>query len=672
MTVLLGVDTGGTYSDAVLLDERTGKIRAQAKALTSRPDLSVGIGTAINAALAKCPDLCGPDIGLVSLSTTLATNALVEGQGAPAHLILIGFDEKDQARAGLAEAINANHILSISGGHDHSGREIAPLDTADLETKLAHLPAGTAAVAIASSFATRNPAHELQTRDLVRKLTGLPTTCSHELSASLNGPKRALTAVLNARLISMIDGLLTACETHLSRLNIRAPLMVVRGDGALISASQVRERPIETILSGPAASVAGAAWLTGAQTALVSDIGGTTTDVCLLQDGRPAIDPNGATVGGLRTMVEAVAMRTTGLGGDSEIHLGTGLQTDIQLGPLRHMPMALAANQAPDLVHAALDAALRAPSASDDSWRFAFALFSHTPSGLGAREEDLAKRLASGPQTLSNLIRSRIELPALRGLVQRGMVLIAGPTPSDAAHVLGKQTTWDRSAAHKAMELLARKRGGSGDCLAADAESLAQKILDQLTTQSAQFLLETAFHEDPRDWKEPPAALAAHQLMTTALDRAENGLVRLKASLGLPVIGLGASAPCYYPAIGKRLGCEVHIPPEAGVANAIGAVVGQVSMRADGMISSPVPGLFVAHLANGPERFTTPEAAITELTQELTDKATHQAQAAGVDTPLLSTNREDITAEIEGQPMIIEIRLSVTAHGRPRIATEAL
>ncbi len=99
--------------------------------------------------------------------------------------------------------------------------------------------------------------------------------------------------------------------------------MVVRGDGALIGAAQVRERPIETILSGPAASVVGARWLTGARNALVSDIGGTTTDVALLKDGLPEIDPQGALVGGYRTMVEAVAMRTTGLGGDSQVHLLT-------------------------------------------------------------------------------------------------------------------------------------------------------------------------------------------------------------------------------------------------------------------------------------------------------------------------------------------------------------
>jgi N-methylhydantoinase A/oxoprolinase/acetone carboxylase beta subunit len=126
---------------------------------------------------------------------------------------------------------------------------------------------------------------------------------------------------------------LAQTESYLKDIGIKAPMMVVRGDGALISADQAREKPIETILSGPAASIVGARWLTNEQNALVSDIGGTTTDVALLRDGRPQIDPDGAMVGGLRTMVEAVAMRTFGLGGDSQVHLsreGLAGETDIR------------------------------------------------------------------------------------------------------------------------------------------------------------------------------------------------------------------------------------------------------------------------------------------------------------------------------------------------------
>lgn len=668
MALLLGVDTGGTYTDAVLLDDAAQTVLAKAKALTSRPDLSIGIGGAIDAVLARGPGLAPSDVALVSLSTTLATNALVEGQGTRAALVLIGFDDAERNRAGLAEALGDDPLIALSGGHSHAGTEAAPLDLSALEAALDALPAGMAAVAVAGRFATRNPAHEIAARAVIRARTGLPVTCSHELSAALNGPKRALTALLNARLVAMIDRLITACERHMARRGITAPLMVVRGDGALVSAAAVRERPIETILSGPAASIAGAAWLTGLKDALVSDIGGTTTDVCLLRDGRPTIDPEGARVGGWRTMVEAVAMRTHGLGGDSEVHLREGLEGGLTLGPRRVMPLALAASQHPVLVHRMLDDALSRDPAPDDAWRLALPLFTTPPEGLSAREEGVAQRLLAGPVRVSDLVRSRIEGPALTRLVQRGLVILSGPTPSDAAHVLGRQSGWDGSAAHKGLTLLARKRGGNGERLAADAEGMARRIVDQVTRQSVDCVMEAAFAEDPRPWPLPAETLARHPLTEAALSRAPS-LVRMEARLSVPLIGLGASAGCWYGAVGERLGCDLVVPEHAGVANAVGAVVGQVSMRAEGQVTCPAPGLFIAHLGSGPARFAEAEAAVEALSADLVAQATARARASGVDAPRLETSREDLAAEVEGQRLLVEIRLRATATGRPRIAT---
>jgi N-methylhydantoinase A/oxoprolinase/acetone carboxylase beta subunit len=250
MTVLLGVDTGGTYTDAVLLDEGETRVLAKAKALTTRPDLAGGVGAAIDAVLAEA-GVAPSDVAMVALSTTLATNALVEGQGGRVALLALGFDAADLERDGLPDAMRGDPVLAVAGGHDHAGNEAAPLDLAALEAGLAGLPDGLDGLAVAARFATRNPAHERAARDLARRLTGLPVTCSHELSSALGGPRRALTAVLNARLVGLIERLIRACEGHLAARGIRAPLMVVRGDGALMAAAVAHEKPIETILSAP-------------------------------------------------------------------------------------------------------------------------------------------------------------------------------------------------------------------------------------------------------------------------------------------------------------------------------------------------------------------------------------------------------------------------------------
>ena len=665
MAYFLGVDTGGTYTDAVIVDEAANRVIGSAKSLTTRGDLSLGIGRAVDAALAQS-GVGAAQVAMVSLSTTLATNALVEGQGGRVALVFIGFDDADLERGGLSQALGGDPVIRLVGGHEHSGTEAAPLDLPTLEAEAARLAPEVMGFAVAARFATRNPAHEVAARAAIRRATGRPVTCSHELSAGLNGPKRALTAVLNARLIGMIDRLVQACEGHLAAIGIAAPLMVVRGDGALISAAMVRERPIETILSGPAASIVGARWLTGAPDALVSDIGGTTTDVALLRDGLPEIDPEGARVGGFRTMVEAVAMRTTGLGGDSEVHLITaGLEGGLRLGPRRLVPVSLLAVDHPDMVHEALDRALSAQVAGEFDGRFVIPMGGNA-GGLTPREAGLLARITA-PMPLARPITSRLEVAAMDRLVARGLVMVAGVTPSDASHVLGRLADWDGQAAEKALTLLGRRRTGKGDRFANDPKALAQMIVDQLTTQTVDCLLEAAFAEDPAFASEPPEALARHRLTQAGL-AGHRGVVQASLRLGVPVIGLGASAPNYYVAVGQRLGAEMILPAHAGVANAIGAVVGQVRQRATGLISSPGEGRFVAHLPEGNTLFSDRDAAFQALEAALASEAQARAERAGAADVTVTLTRDLREAEIEGRLMFIEATVTATAAGRPRVA----
>lgn len=659
-TFLLGVDTGGTYTDAVLLDDAETEVVAKAKALTSRPDLSVGVGAAIDAVLS------GVDparVALVSLSTTLATNALVEGQGGRVALVAVGFDAGDLSRDGLPEALRGDPVVTVAGGHDHAGGERAALDLPALEAALRALPEGLTAVAVAARFATRNPSHERRAREVARRVLGLPVTCSHELSAALGGPRRALTAVLNARLVGLIDRLIVACQRHMAARGIRAPLMVVRGDGALVAAEVARDRPIETILSGPAASVAGAAWLAREPLALVSDIGGTTTDICLLRDGRPRLDPEGARVGPFLTMVEAVAMRTHGLGGDSEVRVEPGLAGALLLGPRRVVPVSLLARDHPEVVHRALDAALAAERAGEDLGRFALPLWDAPPQGLDAREAAVAGRLR-GPMPLAQAVRSRTEGPALGRLVGRGLAQVAGVTPTDAAHALGLMAGFDAEAARKALLLLARRRAGSGEGIAQDAEGAARLVLGALRDQSAAAVLEAALAED--GFAEP-ASLARHPLAVAGLE-GRAGVVRASLSLGVPLVALGASAATHYPGIAARLGARLAVPDHAEVANAVGAVVGRVAVAAEGTVTAPAPGVAVAHLPGGPERFAGPEAALAALREALSARATEGAEAAGAVEVRLSVEEERREAVVEGSPMFVEARVKVTAQGRARLA----
>ncbi len=668
MSYNLGVDTGGTYTDAVILRDEE-EVVASAKALTSRHDLAVGIGEAVRSVLQQAA-IDPAEIGLASLSTTLATNALVEGQGARVALVAIGFEANDLERAGLREAIKGDPVALLRGGHDHAGGEVAPLDETALDTFLQNIDPGVTAIAVAARFATRNPAHERIAARRVAEITGLPVTASHELSAKLNGPKRALTAVLNARLVGMIDRLIGRAQNVLQNLGIEAPLMVVRGDGALMSAEAAHMHPIETILSGPAASIVGANWLTGAQSGLVSDIGGTTTDIALLRDGRPAIDPDGARVGPFRTMVEAVAMRTTGLGGDSQVHVESeGLKGGLRLGPRRVLPVSLMATLAPDVVLPLLDRQARSEAPGEHDGRFlrriGGAMVAH---GLEPREATLMDRLGDEVRPVSAVLRTRVESGALGRLIDRGLVQVSGVTPSDAAHVLGLLDTWDSDAARLALRSLARRRSGNGEVLALDPEAMAKNIIDQLTRQTMDALLEVAFAEEGDRFTEAPSALARHELLKAGL-AGHSGLIALQARLNVDVIGLGASAPTYYPAVGERLGCQMFLPEHADVANAIGAVVGRVTLRRSGTVTSPGEGRYRVHLEAGPEDFADADAAMDRLEAVLRAYVSDAAMEAGAIGVQVRTDRHVRMAEIESRNMFIEAEIIAEASGRPRVAS---
>ena len=664
MSLLLGIDTGGTYTDAVLFHEEEGVV-ASAKSLTTRHDFAIGIGQSIEKVIATAKTDPN-EIALVSLSTTLATNALVEGQGGRVCLIMIGFDETSLQRNGLQDAVKEDPVLFLNGGHDGQGESIADLDEKKLKKQLDRIDSEVTAFAVAGLFATRNPEHEIRVREIILERTRTSVTCSHELSSKLDGPRRALTSVLNARLIGLIHHLIEATERLLGSFDIDAPLMVVQGDGALISAEIAKIKPIETILSGPAASLVGAAYLSGLQNAVVSDIGGTTTDIAVLQDGNPRLDENGATVGGWRTMVEAVAMYTIGLGGDSEVSVRqTGLDLRLELGPRRLIPVSLLAESYPALVHEALDAQLSRSRSNELYGRFAVLVGREVAfkGVLSDLEKEMLADLTDGPRPLEKWLVKRKQHTALEKLVTTGLVMICGLTPSDAAHVLLLHTDWDRRAAEKAARLFASNKNSKGQPIAASSKDMSKLIVEALVTKSDETLLAAALEGDPL-----LSPKLSQTLLAGSTRQDPNPFVDVKVNFKLPIVGLGASAHVYYPDVAARLNTTAIIPESAGVANAIGAVVGQVRVSVDATISKTEDDFFRLYHSGEPKDFSTLEGAVADAEEILRVEVNEHAQLAGAVDVRVKLHREDNTAVIEGKEFFIESFLKATAFGRPRIA----
>ena len=664
MTLVIGLDTGGTYTDAALLDTATGTVRATGKSLTTRDDLSIGVGGAIRRVLEDF-DGSAADIGLVSLSTTLATNAVVEGVGGRVGLLMIGFDETSLQRADLARALGQDPVFFINGGHAADGAPQAQLDEAAIREAVNATEGEVSAYAVAGHFATRNPAHESRTRDLLRDLTGAPVTCSHELSSSLGGPRRALTAVLNARLINLLDRLVAATEGIMADEGLSCQLMVVKGDGSLLESGYARSRPVETVLSGPAASLAGAAFLAGTRTAMVADIGGTTTDIALLQNGAPRLKADGALVGGWQTMVEAADIRTCGLGGDSEVTpVGRGTTGGLTLGPRRAVPLSLLATQWPEVKDKLAEQLAVAVPMSTDA-RFVMPLMPNgVPAWLTRSEARLAaKAIEIGPSSVAEIAGTQLALGAVDRLIGRGLLTLATFTPTDALHVTGDFTGFDAEAAMLGAKLIARQKTGIGQPIAETPEELARRTLSELHRRTGLALMDAALaHDGAGEMQATNNPLLANLYRdgTTGKD----SLVKLSLELGTGLVALGASAATHYPHVARRIGVELTVPDHAEVAGAVGAAAGSVRQRVMISVTQPSEGRYRVHLPGGPRDLGVMDEALASAREVAGQLAEERARKAGATSVSIEISEDIKLVPLGGgKELFIEALVQATANG---------
>ena len=664
-TYLIGVDTGGTYTDAAVIEARGHRIIATAKAITTKGDLAVGVAEAITQALAKLSHEVPPqDVAMVSVSTTLATNAVVEGHGSATGVILIGFDAAMVERTGIARAFPDIPMAVLAGGHNYAGDAVCPLDTEALEAAVRAMAPKVDAFAVAGAFAVRNAAHEHAVRDAIVALTGKPVTLSTELSTALDAPRRALTAVLNARLIPRISGLIAAVQRAMAQLQIACPLMIVKGDGSLALAESVATRPIETVLSGPAASLVGAQWLSGLDSFILSDMGGTTTDLGLLINGRPKVREEGADVGGWRTMVRAIDVRTIGLGGDSEITLHANGK--IQVGPQRVAPVSLIAARYPQVLDMLKADLADVEGGGSLHGKFVLLPFAANTdkehNGLTARELETLQTITHAPQPMRRLATSLSSQRSIASLQKKGLVQVSSLTPSDVSHVLGLQANWSLEAATMATQLAARLR----DMKLPTPErtrAFAKGVWDETVRLTGLAILQTAFGVEMADNPLTHAVCSGTGHL---------GLAKVSLAPSIPVVAVGGPVKVYYEEVQRRLQCEMVFPEFCEVANAVGAATGVVAQSVTVEVMGDGSGLFRLHSTAGTRQFTNAAEAL-EAAQALAEQLAHDAVVAmGAPHPQVKLSvSKQYMPNARDDTGLLQAVIVAEAIGRPNAAGEA-
>jgi len=654
--LVLGIDTGGTYTDGVLLEYNTHKILATHKSLTTKRDFAIGIENVIAEIDIEDPSA----IQMVSVSTTLATNAIAEGKGKRVALFLIGYDPDLIDSFQLSDRFATPNFHYISGGHDLHGHEKEELDLSGLLSKVDEIKRRVDAIAISSYFSPRNPEHEIRAQKAVSSVCELPIVLGHQLSTKLGSVERATTAALNASLLAVLQEFIIAVRRAMEHRGIEAPLMVVRGDGTLMNDEFAARTPVETIHSGPAASAIGGRFLSQKQNALVIDVGGTTTDFALIQDGKVTISEKGATAAGYQTAVKAADLLSIGLGGDS--YITTDRKNEIVIGPERVVPLAYLSHQYPNVkqrLQALTKRSWPAPSPAELEYWFLQREI-EDESGFSDREMDLIHLLESGPKPVKKLLEKMDVLDQsqlnIQDLWREEILGKSGFTPTDILHIEGLHKPWDMEASQASLTVFC-------NYLSMEKEAFLKFIWDEIAKKIASavvhFLTEKKIPGDEVEeenlgkWFLTNSLFPHHPHLETS--------IQLRDS----IVGIGAPAQVMIQQAADMLNTELILPDHYAVANATGAVAGSVMVTEEVLIyphlsadKVDVIGYYVQSREERSE-YEALESALENAKQQGEEKARSAALRSGADNP-------QVVVDVHQEGMDT-YRVTAKAVGKPRL-----
>ena len=325
--MLLGLDVGGTFTDAVIIDAH--RVVATAKRRTTKDNLMNGIGEALDAVLEGYDT---SNIEQVTLSTTVVTNTIVEAKEQVVDLYVITGPGRN------VDDIFPVEPIYLQGYTDHRGIvvERTPADAVRGIANMVQARSGTDLAAVSAKFGVRNPQEELS---ITEELKNTYHTISNGslLSGSLNFPRRTISAYFNSAVTLVFTVFKKNVEDALSARNILAPLHILKADGGSLPMEHMVSRPVETAFTGPAATVLGlsALGVIGNKHTVALDIGGTTTDISLWKHGRPLMTKNGVSIREYPSAVRSFAVTSVGIGGESVVRLKNG---NLTVGPERVGP----------------------------------------------------------------------------------------------------------------------------------------------------------------------------------------------------------------------------------------------------------------------------------------------------------------------------------------------
>jgi N-methylhydantoinase A/oxoprolinase/acetone carboxylase beta subunit len=420
--------------------------------------------------------------------------------------------------------------------------------------------------------------------------------------------------------------------------------------------------PVETIHSGPAASAIGGRFLARVDHALVVDVGGTTTDLALIQKGEVAISENGASVAGYKTSVNAANLLSIGLGGDS--HISLSRENNITIGPERVVPLAYLAQQHPHIrsrLKALTQKTWPAPSTKRLEYWFLLREPQNAQMLKTNQEKELVRLLKDGPKAIPELLEElglfHVNQLGADQLVRQEIIGKAGLTPTDLLHVDGRYKLWDSETSQYALQIFSNYLNWDSSKLtdfiwSQTIEIIVKAIVEFLSEKK--ILPQKSYSPDFGSWVFHNSIYQEHPHLETQI------------RLCYPIIGIGAPAQIMLTEVAKRLHTELILPDHYFVANAVGAIAGSV-MVAEEMLVYPhlsLSGLdvigYYVQARDKREEYEDLEQALTCARQLSQERALSAALRSGADNPQVMV---EVTSD-----GLDTYRIRAQAVGNPRLA----
>lgn len=607
MRIGIGIDTGGTCTDAVAYDFDTATVLAKGKALTTREDLTIGIGEALD----NLPPELVKVAELISLSTTLATNACVENKGSRAKLVIYGLNENylDRIAGDTNIELRTGNVLCFD---THGSADGMVVDQPDWDVVLPTIKdwvSDADALAAAEMYSMNNGAPcEKRTQEFADDELTIPFVSANELSTQVNVLERGATAMLNARLLPIVQEFIAAVLADFSARDCNAPIMVVRSDGSLMSANLSLQRPVETILSGPAASVLAGRNFTATEDYVIIDMGGTTTDVSVVHNTQPVMARDGILIGGWQTHVKGVFVDTFALGGDSNIRL---VDDKLALLQRRVMPLCVAAQRWPE-VKPMLSRLLSSKRRSHFPLHEFFYLVREPQDRSRYNNDELAlvDALKDGPIILDMVMDEiGVDLYNLKSerLEQEGIVMRCGLTPTDFMHLKGDYEAYDTEASRIAARFILHNLWlpNTPENILKLADAAYELVQGRMYENLARILIGQQYGRQFAKLDPQTEYLIKNSWANRDKDDAD--LFTYKFGTKASLVGIGAPTHIFLPEVARALGTVSIQPEHAEVANAIGALKADIRAVVQIDVSKVISwdtGLhYVVHAPSGAKRY---------------------------------------------------------------------